>query len=274
MKIKKLLFFLLFFSTFLVANDNTINIGIAPHSSTRVILETHQDLRVFFEKYFQRPVQIVTAKSFSEFAQRSNQGDYYDLILTSPNLALLAQKYGGYTPLLTYTKGLTSVIIAKDKDILKNKKYPFKVIGLDPVSFATLTAEEWLESQGLYEGKEINFTYTSASDSAATILLNNQADMSIISLPNYLKLSDEMKNSISLIYQSSPKPSRIYLAKTTNGITLEEWKKALDAFSKSPEGLAHLEVTKLEGFRETKTDELDNLDRISAKTLQRLSNQQ
>lgn len=273
MKIKKLLLILLFLSTFLVANDNTINIGIAPHSSTRVILETHQDLRVFFEKYFQRPVQIVTAKSFSEFAQRSNQGDYYDLILTSPNLALLAQKYGGYTPFLTYTKGLTSVIVAKEKELLKNKKHPYKVVGLDPVSFATLTAEEWLESQGLYEGKELTFTYTSASDSAATILLNNQADMSIMSLPNYLKLSDEMKNLISIIYQSSPKPSRIYLAKAKNGISLEEWKKALDAFSKSPEGLNHLELTKLDGFRETHINEFDNLERVASKTLQRLSNQ-
>lgn len=51
MDIKKIFFFLFFFSIFLIAEDNTINIGIAPHSSTRVILETNQDLRVFFEKY-------------------------------------------------------------------------------------------------------------------------------------------------------------------------------------------------------------------------------
>lgn len=273
MDIKKIFFFLFFFSIFLIAEDNTINIGIAPHSSTRVILETNQDLRVFFEKYFQRPVQIVTAKNFSEFALRTNQGDFYDLVITSPNLAVLAEKSAQYTPMMTYTKGLTSVILAKDKDILKSKNYPYKIVGLDPVSFATLVAEDWLENQGLHEGKELIYTYSSASDSAANILLNNQADMSIVSMPNYLKLPDEMKNLVTIIYESSPKPSRVYLAKSKNGISLEEWKKAIEAFSKSPEGKNHIENNKLEAFKMIDSSEFKNIENIVNKTSKRLNNQ-
>ncbi len=266
--------FLLFLSIFtlnLCAESNTITIGIAPHSSSRVILESHQDLRVFFENYFKRPVEIMTAKNFSEYADRCNQGTFYDLIVTSPNLAVIAQQKASYAPIMTYTKGLTSVIIAKNKEILKNKKFPLKIIGLDPVSFSTLTAEDWLDENGFHENKEITYTYSSASDSAAAILLNDNADMAIMSLPNYLKLDEETKQKISLIYESVPKPSRIYLAKEGNGITLEEWKKALDLFSKSKEGINHLEVTKLEGFRVLFPNELDNLNKIVNKTLKRLN---
>jgi len=61
-------------------------------------------------------------------------------------------------------------------------------------------------------------------------------------MPNYLKLPDEMKNLVTIIYESSPKPSRVYLAKSKNGISLEEWKKAIEAFSKSPEGKNHIEI--------------------------------
>lgn len=259
------------FALNLSASTDTVTIGIAPHSSSRVIMETHQDLRTFFENYFKRPVEIVTAKNFSEYADRCNQGNFYDLIVTSPNLAVIAQQKASYSPIMTYTKGLTSVIISKDKEILKNKKFPLKVIGLDPVSFTTLTAEEWLEDQGFHEGKELSYTYSSASDSAAAILLNDNADMAIMSLPNYLKLDEETKQKVSLIYQSVPKPSRIFLAKTGNGITLEEWKKALDVFSKSQDGINHIGVTKLEGFRMLTPNELDNLNKIVTKTLKRLN---
>lgn len=268
---KMILLILSIFALNLSANPDTITIGIAPHSSSRVILETHQDLRVFFENYFKKPVEIITAKNFSEFAERSNEGTYYDLIVTSPNLAVLAQQKASYLPIMTYTKGLTSVIISKDKEILKNKKFPLRVIGLDPVSFTTLTAEEWLEEQGLHERKELQYTYSSASDSAAAILLNDNADMAIMSLPNYLKLDDETKQKVSLIYQSVPKPSRIFLAKAGNGITLEEWKKALDLFSKSQEGINHLAITKLEGFKMLLPNELDNLGKIVNKTSKRLN---
>lgn len=270
MSISKVFTFVVLLSMFLHAEVKGITIGIAPHSSTRVILDSHQDLRVFLENYFHRPVQIATAKNFSEFAKRCNKGDLYDLVLTSPNLALIAQMKASYHPIMTYTKGLETVILSRDKDVLKNAKYPLKVVGLDTVSFVTLNAQDWLEKQGLKEGKEITYIYSSASDSAATILVNNGADMTILSLPNYSKLPEQIKQKVNVFYKSPAQPSRIYLAKDSNGITLKEWQVALKAFMNSQDGVRHLEATKLEGFRMLTPHELDNLKDIADKTLQRL----
>ena len=259
-------------NSFAVQKD-AIVIGIAPHSSTRVILKSHLDLRTFLEKYFSRPVDILTAKNFSEFTKRSNEGSYYDLILTSPNLAVLAQKMAGYTPLMTYKKGLSTIILSKDKDILKSGKYPLHVIGLDPVSFPTLDAQDWLSKQGFKEGESVKYTYTSATDSSIAILLNNHADMIIMSLPNYIKLiNDKTKDIVSVIYQSEPKPSRVYLAKDKNGITLKQWERALEAFSRSKEGERHLDLTKLEDFQKMKPNDLDSLRDIVDITMKRLYN--
>jgi phosphonate transport system substrate-binding protein len=273
MKQKLLLLTIFLISNLCFAQEIPIKIGIAPHSSTRVILESHQDLRLFLQNYFKRPVQILTARNFSEFTNRSDEGNYYDLVLTSPNLAILAQKLGGYTPLMTYTKGLSTILLATDKNILESKNLPLNVIGLDPVSFPTLDAQDWLEKNGFEEGGKVKYTYTSATDSSISILLNNNADMIIMSLPNYIKLvTKETKDLVHVIYQSEPKPSRIYLAKNADGITLEEWESALDAFSKSPEGKKHLEITKLEGFKKIEPTDLDNLDSIVNKTMKRLNN--
>lgn len=214
-----------------------LRIGIAPHSSPRIIFESHQDLKLFLEAYFKRPVQIMTAKSFSEFAKKCNQGDTYDLILTSPNLAYLAQKLASYTPMMTYTKGLETIILSRFDDVFTKAIKPLRVAGQDPVSFATLSAEEWLESQGLHEGSDLNYAYyISASDSLATILVRNEVDLAIMSLPNYLKLSDELRSQVTILYRSPARPSRIFLAKASNGVCIEAWEKALIAFSLSRRG--------------------------------------
>lgn len=248
-----------------------LRIGIAPHSSPRIIFESHQDLKLFLEAYFHRPVQIMTAKSFSEFAKKCNQGNTYDMILTSPNLALLAQKMASYTPIMTYTKGLETIILGRFSDVLSVAKRPLRVAGQDPVSFATLSAEEWLEQQGLHEGSDLNYVYyISASDSLATILVRDEVDLAIMSLPNYLKLSDELHAQVTVLYRSPARPSRIFLAKEANGISLKAWEEALRAFSLSPEGAKHLEVTKLEAFKMLPANALEDLHSIADKTLKRL----
>ncbi|MBV5278820.1 MAG: PhnD/SsuA/transferrin family substrate-binding protein [Campylobacteraceae bacterium] len=248
-----------------------IRVGVAPHSSARIIYETHQDVKLFLEKKFERPVEIVTAKSFSEFAKRCNEGQSYDAILTSPNLAYLAQHLAKYQPFMTYTKGLETTILSRTPDVLKSANRPLRVAGQDPISFSTLTAQEWLEKSGLKEGKDIVYSYyTSASDSLGTILTSGAFDMVIMSWPNYLKLSEDIKSKVHIFYHSPTAPSRIYLAKEGNGITLLQWEEALDAFALSAQGRAHLEATQLQGFKKLSLDALESMKPIADKSLQRL----
>jgi len=249
----------------------SLRIGVAPHSSARIIYETHQDLKLFFEKHFNRPVDIVSAKSFSEFSKRSNEGTAYDLILTSPNLALLAKNLAQYEPLMTYTKGLETTILSIAPDVLSSAKRPLRVAGQDPVSFSTLSAQAWLESKGLVEGEDILYSYhTSASDSLAAILVSDQADLVIMSWPNYLNLGEDIKSKVTIFYHSPAAPSRIYLAKEGNGVSFKQWEEGLRAFAQSAEGAAHLEKTKLEGFKMIAKDALDGLGNLAYKTLKRL----
>jgi len=153
-----------------------IRIGIAPHSSARLIFESHRDIKNFLETTFQRPVQISTAKTFSEFSKQCNDPEaMYDLILTSPNLAYLAQHLAHYLPLMTYTKGLEVLILSYSKNILHDGHRPLKIAGQDPVSFITLSGEVWFEDQGFKEGEDIVYRYyISASDSLAMLLLNHE----------------------------------------------------------------------------------------------------
>jgi len=231
-----------------------LQIGIAPHSSVRIILESHASLRAYLESYFNQPVQIATAPSFSEFAKRSNQGAY-DLIITSPHLAVLAQDAAGYQPLLTYTQGLETVIVAKEAQMPTQR--PLRVVGLDPVSFVTLTGLQALHEAELGVGQDnLNVQYSTASDNAAILLTQDKADIAIMSLPNYNKLNDTLRTQLNVVWRSQPKPSRIYLAKAGKGYSVADWQQALSAFSQSQQGQDHLKDNKLKDFRLLNANEL------------------
>jgi len=248
-----------------------IRIGIAPHSSPRLIFESHQDLKKYLEAAFQRPVQLLTAKTFSEFAKQCNEGTKYDLILTSPNLAYLAQHVADYTPVMTYTKGLEVMILGSSASILQSGRKPLKIAGQDPVSFITLLGEEWFEEQGLKEGEAIAYHYyISASDSLAMLLLNHEVDLIMISLPNYLRLSDALKSTLPVIYHSTPKPSRIFMVHASSEISLEKWQEVLKDFSKSKDGEDHLKIIQLEGYQMLDINALDSMKRLGEKTSKRL----
>jgi phosphonate transport system substrate-binding protein len=245
------------------ANDSIL-IGIAPHSSARIILESHSSLRSFLETRFGKPVEIVTAPNFSEFTRRSLQGQY-DLLITSPHLALIAQEHASYTPIMTYTQGLETVLVSLNETL--SEKRPLTIWGLDPVSFVTLTGLEELKQRGLIAEKNANVSYASASDSTALAVIQGKADVAIMSWPNYTKLNDEIKKQVAVSWRSKPEPSRIYLIKPSKGIDAQAWQQAIDAFTTSPEGIAHLENNKLKAFRKFHADELNSVRPLADATL-------
>src|SRR5208337_5306639 len=51
-------------------------IGVAPHTSARVILKLYEPLRLYLEKSLGRPVEVITAPDFSEFARRALAQEY------------------------------------------------------------------------------------------------------------------------------------------------------------------------------------------------------
>lgn len=57
------------------AAADLLTIGVAPHTSARIILEMYQPLRLHLEKAIGMPADIVTAPDFTTFAQRGLKQD-------------------------------------------------------------------------------------------------------------------------------------------------------------------------------------------------------
>lgn len=242
-------------------------LGVAPHTSARVILEMYQPLRLHLEQALGKPVEVVTAPDFTEFARRMMHLDY-DLAITTGHQARLAQTDAGYTPLITYSADFRAVaLVAGDSKVkqisdLKGKQ----VLGLSSTSLVTLWGQHWLKSNGLNQP----LRYISASDSVAHLILENQAAAGFASLANYQSLPRELQSKLRFLAISEPMAGRVYMLNPQQLALKSTLDSALQNFAQSDSGKSYFVKYKLDGYRMLKPKELEAMDPFAAEVRQTL----
>ena len=245
----------------------SFRLGVAPHTSARVILEMYQPLRQQLEKALGMPVEVVTAPDFSEFARRMLHQDY-DIAITTGHQARLAQTDAGYLPLLTYAADFRAVAL-----VAGNSKYKTArdligkpVLGLSATSLVTLWGEDWLRKNGDQEPVR----YVSASDSVARLVLAGEAAAAFTSLANYQSLSRELQSQLRFLVISPTLAGRVYMLNARDAALREKIEATLWAFADSDAGHTYFEKYKLEGYRKLKPKELEQMDPYARVTRQSL----
>lgn len=244
-------------------------LGIAPHTSARVILEMYQPLRRSLETSLKRPVEVQTAPDFSEFARRALNQDY-DIAVTTGHQARLFQTDAAYLPLLTYGADFKAVaLVDKNGPVqtaadLKGKS----VLGLSPTSLVTLWGQQWLKKQNL---GDVPVRYMSAADSVSRQVLAGEAAAAFTSLANYQKLPPDIRPRMRILAESEPMAGRVYMLNQRWSKERKSMEKALWAFAATPEGKAYFEQNKLDGYRNLKPRELEAMDPFVAETRQALN---
>lgn len=240
-------------------------LGVAPHTSARVILEMYQPLRRHLEASLKRPVEVQTAPDFTEFARRAVNQEY-DLAITTGHQASVFQTDAGYTPLLTYVADFKAVaLVEKGKIRSPAELKGATVLGLSPSSLVTLWGRHWLQKQNL---NDVTMLYVSAADSISRQVLAGEASAAFTSLANYQKLPLEQRERLYILAESEPMPGRIYLLNQRWGAQLAAIDKALWSFAASREGLDYFQLNKLDGFRKLRPRELEALAPYAAETRQ------
>jgi phosphonate transport system substrate-binding protein len=245
-----------------VQAQSAFKLGIAPHTSARVILEMYQPLRIFLEKSLGLPVEVVTATDFTEFAKRMVEQEY-DIAVTTGHQARLAQTDGGYAPLLTYQADFRAVALVAGKGPIRSAKdlQGKPVLGLSPSSLVTLWGQRWMKQNGL---GSTPIRYVSASDSVAQLVLNGEASAAFTSLANYQKLPSDMQSQLRFLAISEPMAGRVYVLNRRRAAIREKVEAALWAFADSAEGRSYFEKNKLDGYRKLRPKELEAMDPFAA----------
>lgn len=249
---------LLLLSTGIAAAGDVFSIGIAPHTSPRVILEMYAPLRLHMEKALGMPVEIVTAPNFDIFAQRSLVQEF-DIAVTTGHQARLFQKDAQYIPLLTYKADFKAVALVAAKGPI-NAPADLKgkdVLGLSPASLVTLWGQHWLAENKVVPS---SIKYISASDSVAQLIISGEVASGFTSLANFQKLDQGVRDQLHILAESQPMVGRVYMLNHRRAAMEKDIAAALWAFAATPEAAKYFETNKLEGYRLLKPNEMADMD--------------
>ena len=240
------------------AAGGSLIIGVAPHTSARVILEMYQPLRQHLEKSLNMTVEIVTAPDFDTFARRGLAQEF-DLAITTGHQARLFQVDAQYIPLLTYKAEFTAVALTKTSGpIHKPSDLNGKqVLGLSPVSQVTIWGMHWLKENRINTAP---IRYVSASDSVAQLIISGEAVAGFTSMTNYLKLPPDVKTHLRVLAESKPMAGRVYVLNSRQAALQKKLQAALWDFAATPEAKKYFMSNNLEGYRKLRPDELKSMD--------------
>lgn len=236
------------------AEPRVLHIGVAPHTSARIILEMYQPLRERLQEDLGVAVEILTAPDFTEFARRALAQEY-DIAITTGHQARLLQTDGDYRPLVTYSAEFRSVIIALKESQAKvaTDFNGATVTGLSRTSLVTLWGEQWLKNGN---AQDLQMRYVSAADSVAQLILSGDAAAGLVSLANFQGLTPEVQARLRFVVQSEPQLGRVYMLNSRQATGEAAIRRALAAFAASPAGKHYFEATKLGGYRTVRAEEL------------------
>ncbi len=253
---------LMLLNAFMATAADPFVIGIAPHTSARIIVEMYQPLRLYLEKTLGIPVDIVTAPDFDEFARRGIAEDF-DMAVTTGHQARLFQTDAGYLPLLTYKADFKAVaLVAANSAIQKPSDLKGKdVLGLSAASLVTLWGRHWLADNKIGANP---IKYVSASDSVAQLVIAGDAAAGFTSLANYQKLKPEIRCRLRILAESKSMAGRVYVLNQRHAAMQKKIDAALWAFSATPEAQKYFKANKLEGYRRLRTNELEEMDSYAA----------
>lgn len=252
-----------------VAQDAPLlRIGVAPHTSSRVIIEMYQPLRLHLQKALGRPVAIVTAPDFTEFARRALD-QAYELVITTSHQAELLRSEARYRPLLTYRAPFRAVVVVASDSRAKSARdlAGSTVAGLSPSSLVTLWGLKWMADSGA-SGTTVR--YVSAADSVAQLLLNGEVSAGTMSLANFQGLAPEVRQRLRFLHESPALAGRVYLIGASESARVDAVEAALWSFAESPTGRDYFARYKLDGYRRMAPGELDAMQPYAAEVREQL----
>lgn len=190
-----------------------LRVGILPYLSPRTLLVEFSPLRQFLEHELRTPVEIHTAPDFPRFLQRTKARDF-DLVVTAPHFARLAQKRYGFRPLIAIRADFYALILVQASDParsladLKGRKLHLP----HRISYVSMQLERFLRQGGLSPEKEMKLKYHSTDNNAILAGQNGQGEAVGTSRAVFERMPKEITERLRIIGSTPSAVSLIGMA--------------------------------------------------------------
>lgn len=241
---------LLLFSHLAHGAEPVFVLGVFPYLSRGQLVEFHTPLKVYLETQLRRPVDLVTAPDFVDFATRTRKGEF-DLILTAPHLGRLAEMRDGYQRVAMTAHEVQGVFLArKDAPIhaiadLKNRA----IVIAQPTSIVYQMAVAQLKKNGLIPGKDITLIDTRTHNNALAAPVRGEADASVTTKVLWNGVDQDIRAQLEVIGATQAVPGHMVMANPrVSAAQLARIQHLLFEFKYTEQGRAYLETTGQKDF--------------------------
>ena len=194
------------------APSATLRVGVLPNLSTGVLLTNYQPLRAHLARELGRPVELFTAKGFTNF-YRAMQAGQFDLVVTAAHMARLAQREAGWAPIATYrVEHRPLLLMARSNPLVS-------VMGLaggrlaiaDRAALLVIAALQGLAAQGLRAGRDFRLVEFPTFNAAAHALQQGEVQLAVGSPVSMRQTPLAVRRDL-VVFQTLPRvPSQVWL---------------------------------------------------------------
>lgn len=257
MLVWRFLFLLLFvWTSFAWAQTPAVlRMGVFPYLSPSQLIEQQEPLRRFIEATLGRPVVLSSAPDFPSFVKRTQQGEY-DLVVTAPHMARLAQKRDGWQVVaMSGQQTATTIVVRKESPLARLEDLRGKRLAVGSRHSVTyLLAEEALGKKRLKLGRDVLVQETASFSNVLQSVLVGEVEAGAtptLLWDNWVLANEEQRTQLREIYRAPPPNPHsffVMMPPATPAATVVKLREALLAWNDTPEGRDFLHKSQFLSF--------------------------
>ena len=241
-----------------------LELWLVPNISARILLNQYQPMREHLARVLQRPVHLSTAFDWAVFHGRVAANEY-DLVVTAPHMARLAQLDHGWMPLLQLLPDIKAMLVfasARPMAAIADLRGKTLVLS-NPVSLVALRGLRWLAENGLQRDKDFTTMTIPTDDSVGNVLGRGDALAALVSAGEFRAIAEGLRNQLQVFTVFAEVPGFVIAAGRRLGADQAQLIKSRLLEFVSPgsgEGAAFLAATGSSGLREISPDVMASMD--------------
>lgn len=257
------------------ARDDTLVIGVLPNVATPALLAQYEHMQRYLQRIGAAPkVRIVVPTNFKTFFEATMRGDF-DLSVSAPHFARVAQLDKGMVPLVTYEPRINALFVTSAEGGVQSARdvQGKGVAFANPQSLVAMYGNQWFAQNKLEGGKDFRLLSARTDVGVGRMLLTGEAAAAIMSNGEFRSLPADESARLKVVEAFARIPNFIILANPRlPKDRLARLKAQLKDFMASNEGAAFSKATGITLMVDADEALLRELDPYAAETRRAMGN--
>lgn len=195
------------------AADAALVIGVLPNVAATTLIPQYENLKRYLERVSGQKVRIVVPGSFKLFFDSMMNGDF-DLAVSAPHFARVAQLDRNMTPLVIYEPRINALLIVpSDSAVTEARDLRERAVAFaNPTSLVAMYGQQWLRQQNLEAGKDYEVRAARTDLGVGRMLLSGDVVAAIMSNGEFRALPPEESSRLKVVEVMARVPNFIVVA--------------------------------------------------------------